>query len=99
MSLEKRIDDLIEIYYEPKRDNDSWLIKPLNYIRIEGRKLEHEVEQLRAENARLTEIASEKATRMDELYLALSEYVEYQDDICYWKAVKVLNKNNQDGEL
>lgn len=61
--------------------------------------LRMELKQLRAENARLTEIAAEKATRMDELYIALSEYLEYQDDICYWKAVKVLAKNNPDGEL
>lgn len=66
-----------------------------------------EIKQLRAENARLTEIASEKATRMDELYEALSEMVNTCVSLNYdhpylcdsiSEAHRVLNKNNPDGE-
>lgn len=68
-------------------------------------KLQVEVERLRAENAWLTEIAAEKATRMDELYEALDELVEdlvleaYEPSSELIEAKKVLNKNNPDGDV
>ena len=57
-----------------------------------------ELEQLRAQNARLTEIAAEKATRMDELYEALAAVVESHDwgshEEIMDTASEVLYKNN-----
>lgn len=104
MSLEKRIDDLIELHYY---DMTKSMTNKLNGISVNVGKLEHEVEQLRAENARLTEIAAEKATRMDELYETLSKVVDgfYNafmiDDVevLIVDARAILNKNNPDGEL
>lgn len=57
-----------------------------------------ELEQLRAENARLTEIAAEKATRMDELYEALGvilgecELIQNDLPFTFEYELEVLNK-------
>lgn len=112
MSLEKRIDDLIELYYvqlyyESTGDEDTWLAPELNAISEEVGKQEWELKQLRSENARLIEIATEKATRMDELYETLSKVVDgfYNalliDDVevLIADARAILNKNNPDGKV
>lgn len=107
MNLESRIDELIGYYCDHYSTQDeSWLISQFNDISDDVRKLECEVDKLRAENARLTEIAAEKATRIDELYEALNaimwEAEDLKDDINYCTynyALSALNKNNPDGEL
>lgn len=106
MNLKNKINEVINHYCDHYSSQDeSWLISQFNDISDDAVELECEVNKLRTENARLTEIATEKSTRMNELYESLIDLVtmvEYiQEDIdflAYKHALEVLNKNNPEGE-